>query len=116
MKLRTTLKTLAAGALAFGTLSASAATWPLDAICRNDIAPGKYHDNGPYDYDDYDMPLFSTPGGATVYYPTQANDYVAEIALAFQKAYLDGDLRWAPFIEEPPFDVWTYEEANIPNY
>ncbi|BFM09663.1 dienelactone hydrolase family protein [Halioxenophilus aromaticivorans] len=48
-------------------------------------------------------------------YPTQANDYVAELALAFQKAYLDGDLRWAPFIERPRFDVSEYEEEDIPN-
>lgn len=47
--------------------------------------------------------------------PTAANRFVAELALAFQKAYLDGDLRWAPFIERPPYDVATYREANIPN-
>jgi len=47
--------------------------------------------------------------------PTQANNYVAEMALAFEKAYLDGDMRWAPFIERPPFDVSEYREANIPN-
>ncbi|AJQ93984.1 dienelactone hydrolase family protein [Gynuella sunshinyii] len=45
---------------------------PADAICRYDLEPGKYSDKGPYRYDDYDMPFGSTPGGASVYYPTNA--------------------------------------------
>ena len=47
--------------------------------------------------------------------PTQANNYVAELALAFQKTFLEGDTRWARFIERPPRDVASYDSANIPN-
>lgn len=51
---------------------AFSADCPTNAICRYDEAPGKYSDNGPYRYSSYSMPLASTPGGATVYYPTNA--------------------------------------------
>lgn len=46
--------------------------------------------------------------------PTDANRYVGELALAFQKTYLDGDTRWAQFLDQPPLYVATFEKANIP--
>lgn len=74
---RKMMKTLlpALGILLSGAFAASAAqaqSCPSDAICRYEDTPGDYSDNGPYRYDSYSMPLFSTPGGATVYYPTTA--------------------------------------------
>lgn len=45
--------------------------------------------------------------------PTAANDHVAELALAFQKTFLDGDDRWEEFIEEPLFDLSTYRSENV---
>lgn len=47
----------------------------------------------------------STAGHFDWGYPTQANRYVAELALAFQKAYLDGDTRWIAYIDQPPVSV-----------
>lgn len=47
--------------------------------------------------------------------PTAANDYVAELALAFHKTFLDGDTRWAQFLDQPPRDVNKFESDNIPN-
>lgn len=54
----------------------------------------------------------STAGHFSWGYPTQANRYVAELALAFEKAYLDGDTRWIQFIDRPPFAVafWGAED------
>ncbi|MFD1217604.1 dienelactone hydrolase family protein [Microbulbifer celer] len=63
------------GVLLGGLLAATAVQaqgCPSDAICRDEYSPGNYSDNGPYDYDSYTMPYLSTPGGATVYYPTDA--------------------------------------------
>lgn len=48
--------------------------------------------------------------------PTDANDHVAELALAFQKTFLDGDSRWEQYIEEPLFDfLSTFRSRNINN-
>jgi pimeloyl-ACP methyl ester carboxylesterase len=47
--------------------------------------------------------------------PTQASPHVAELALAFEKTFLDGDLRWAEFIRRPNSNVATWQSANIPN-
>ena len=48
--------------------------------------------------------------------PTDANDHVAELALAFQKTFLDGDDRWEGFIEKPRFDyLSTFRSRNINN-
>lgn len=48
--------------------------------------------------------------------PTDANDHVAELALAFQKTFLDGDGRWEQYIEEPLFDLLsTFRSRNINN-
>ena len=48
--------------------------------------------------------------------PTDANRHVAELALAFQKTFLDGDDRWEGFIEEPRFDyLSTFRSRNINN-
>lgn len=41
--------------------------------------------------------------------PTSANRYVAHLALAFQKTYLDGDTRWKRYIARPPRDVSKWE-------
>ncbi len=45
--------------------------------------------------------------------PTQAGRPSAEISLAFQKAFLDGDTRWAKFIQKPS-NATKWETANIP--
>lgn len=46
--------------------------------------------------------------------PTAANRSVAGIALAFQKAFLDGDTRWVTYIKRPSSDVATWRTANLP--
>lgn len=46
--------------------------------------------------------------------PTQGGAASGEIALAFQKTFLDGDTRWAKFIKEPS-NASKWETANIPN-
>lgn len=56
----------------------------------------------------------ATAGHFTWGSPTQASDSVAELALAFQKTFLDGDLRWAQYIDRPSRNVATWESANIP--
>jgi hypothetical protein len=43
--------------------------------------------------------------------PTSAGNYVARIALAFQKTYLDGDTRWKSYIARP-IDASTWN-ANL---
>lgn len=45
--------------------------------------------------------------------PTQAGRPCAEIALAFQKTFLDGDTRWAKFIQKPS-NASKWQTANIP--
>ncbi|WP_290582808.1 dienelactone hydrolase family protein [Ketobacter sp.] len=45
--------------------------------------------------------------------PTAANRSVASLALAFHKAYLDGDTRWLQYITRPSSDVTTWRTANI---
>ena len=47
--------------------------------------------------------------------PTSANRDVAAIALAFQKAFLDGDSRWLSYIRRPSRDVSTWRTAYLPN-
>ena len=46
--------------------------------------------------------------------PTSASNNVAELALAFQKTFLEGDLRWAQYIDRPGSNVATWNSANIP--
>lgn len=63
------------GMLAFFaiTLEATAATTcPAGAICRYEEAPGSYSGNGPYTVRSYTLSRLQTPGGATVYYPSNA--------------------------------------------
>jgi hypothetical protein len=55
----------------------------------------------------------STAGHFSWGSPTQASPDVAILALAFQKAYLDGDMRWTQFIKRPGSRVGTYNQANI---
>jgi len=57
----------------------------------------------------------STAGHFVWYSPTAANSHVAELALAFQKTFLDGDTRWEQYIEEPLFDFSIFRSANINN-
>lgn len=47
--------------------------------------------------------------------PTAASDAAAKIALAFQKTFLEGDLRWAQYIQRPTWFVADWRTANIPN-
>lgn len=46
--------------------------------------------------------------------PTAANRYVAGIALAFHKTFLDGDTRWVSYIKRPSTDVATWNTAYLP--
>ncbi|MET0343736.1 MAG: hypothetical protein ABW252_22170 [Polyangiales bacterium] len=55
----------------------------------------------------------STAGHFSWGSPQQASNDVAVLALAFQKAYLDGDLRWTQFIKRPAARVGLYNQANI---
>lgn len=50
----------------------AATTCPSSAICRNEEAPGSYSGNGPYTVKKYTLSRIQTPGGATVYYPSNA--------------------------------------------
>jgi len=87
-----------AGLLAAMSPLSQAQTCPSDAICRDDLAPGKYTGDGPYDVDSYSMPLFSTPGGATVFYPEDAEPPYS--VLVFAPPYLTtqiGFRSWGPF-------------------
>lgn len=71
---------------------------PSDAICRYDESPGRYNGNGPYNVDDYDMPFGSTPGGASVYYPTNATPPYA--VLVFTPPLTGSQIMyraWGPF-------------------
>lgn len=56
----------------FAAVSQAATTCPSNAICRNEVAPGSYYNNGPYGYRSYTLSSLQTPGGATVYYPANA--------------------------------------------
>ena len=47
--------------------------------------------------------------------PTAAGSAVGELALAFQKTFLEGDTRWARYIKRPTGNVATWRSANIPN-
>lgn len=46
--------------------------------------------------------------------PTSANVNVAQIALAFQKTFLDGDTRWVSYIKRPIWNVSTWRTASLP--
>lgn len=50
----------------------AATTCPAGAICRYEEAPGSYSGNGPYTVRSYTLSRLQTPGGATVYYPSNA--------------------------------------------
>ncbi len=58
----------------------------------------------------------STAGHFSWGTPTQASDDVAIISLAFQKTFLDGDTRWAQFIQRPSRRVGTWRTENINNF
>jgi pimeloyl-ACP methyl ester carboxylesterase len=46
--------------------------------------------------------------------PTSAGRDVAELSLAFQKTFLEGDTRWAPFIQKPG-NASTWKTSSIDN-
>lgn len=46
--------------------------------------------------------------------PTDASNDVGKVALAFQKTFLEGDLRWAQYIKKPRYYVATWNTANLP--
>ncbi len=46
--------------------------------------------------------------------PTSASDDVAKIALAFQKTFLEGDIRWADYIRRPAWGASEWATANLP--
>ena len=83
---------------AITTAEVSAAECPSDAICRNDEAPGDYTRNGPYRVDDFNISRFEAAGGATVYYPTNAEPPFA--SLVFCPPYTGSQIMyrdWGPF-------------------
>lgn len=45
--------------------------------------------------------------------PTAASDHAAEIALAFQKTYLDGDIRWKQYIAKPRLNVSSWRTSDL---
>ncbi len=57
----------------------------------------------------------STAGHFSWTSPKAASSSVASIALAFQKTFLDGDTRWAKYIEKPGRSVSIWKTANIPD-
>ncbi|WP_317928613.1 hypothetical protein [Halioxenophilus sp. WMMB6] len=84
--------------MAFTSSVAFAQSCPSSAICRYETTPGNYSTSGPYDVDSYSMPLFSTPAGATVYYPTDAQPPYSLVV--FTPPYLttqSGFRDWGPF-------------------
>ncbi|WP_250463467.1 dienelactone hydrolase family protein [Microbulbifer litoralis] len=101
-------------AMTFSISPAQAQSCPSDAICRYEDTPGNYSDNGPYDYDSYTMPLFSTPGGATVYHPTDAAPPYSLIVFTppytgTQVMYRD----WGPFFASHGIVLVTMDSRTI---
>lgn len=79
------------------TIPAYAAGCPEGAICRDEV-PGSYNDNGPYRFDSYTLSSRQTPGGATVYYPT--NTPPPYSAMVFCPPYTGTQVMyrdWGPF-------------------
>lgn len=70
---------------------------PADAICRGE-SPGSYSGNGPYGYRSYTLSRLQTPGGATVYYPSNASPPFS--GLVFTPPYTGTQFMyraWGPF-------------------
>lgn len=70
---------------------------PSTAICRGE-APGSYSGNGPYGSRSYTLSRFQTPGGATVYYPSNAEPPYS--GLVFTPPYTGTQAMfraWGPF-------------------
>lgn len=47
-------------------------------------------------------------------YPTQAGRGVAALVLAFEKTFLDGDTRWAPYIQKPSALITKWRTSDLP--
>ncbi|RLT88027.1 MULTISPECIES: dienelactone hydrolase family protein [unclassified Ketobacter] len=70
---------------------------PATALCRSE-APGSYSGNGPYGYRSYSLSRLQTPGGATVYYPANAEPPYS--GLVFTPPYTGVQFMyaaWGPF-------------------
>ncbi|MCK7598593.1 hypothetical protein M0G74_15040 [Microbulbifer sp. CAU 1566] len=98
----------------FSGTTAQAQSCPSDAICRYEDTPGSYSDNGPFRYDSYSMPAFSTPGGATVYYPTDAAPPYS--LLVFTPPYTGTQIMyrdWGPFFASHGIVLVTMDSRTI---
>ncbi|QMV13854.1 RICIN domain-containing protein [Vibrio spartinae] len=47
-------------------------------------------------------------------YPTQSGRGVAALVLAFEKTFLDGDTRWAPYIQKPSAPMRKWRTSDLP--
>ncbi len=115
MKTKLPTKTLLAAALGLGiaamttTTQSMAADCPADAICRNDEAPGNYNRNGPYRVSNYKIADREAAGGATVYYPANAEPPFASLVFCppftgVQYMYSD----WGPL-----FFLYSHSKAPL---
>ncbi|MVF11587.1 hypothetical protein FT643_05455 [Ketobacter sp. MCCC 1A13808] len=120
MKAKLPNRTLLAAALGLGlaamttTFQVNAADCPADAICRNDEAPGNYTRNGPYRVADFNMSRFDAAGGATVYYPTNAEPPFA--SLVFCPPFIGSQYMyqaWGPFFASHGIVMVTMDSETI---
>ena len=111
----TGVKMLALGLVVGGAFAASAqaADCPAGAICRYDEQPGGYTGDGPYRVGNYSISTFQAAGGATVYYPVNAQPPFAALVFCppytgVQYMYRD----WGPFFAS--HGCWEdYENAIL---
>lgn len=85
---------------------------PSTAICRSE-APGSYSGNGPYGYRSYTLSRLQTPGGATVYYPANAQPPFA--GMVFTPPYTGVQAMyaaWGPFFASHGFVMVTMDSRT----
>lgn len=118
MKAKFAMNILAA-ALCLGTAVSATQTYAADcpngAICRDDISPGKYSRNGPYRVDDFNLTRRETSsGGATVYYPTNAEPPFS--TLVFCPPFIGSQFMyddWGPFFASHGIVLVTMDSTTI---
>ncbi|MBN1655505.1 MAG: hypothetical protein JXA30_17190 [Deltaproteobacteria bacterium] len=70
-----------------------------DCICREDDPPGLTPENGPYNFETFTYPRGSSHGGATVYYPTDADPPYAGLAMCPGFTATQSSIaNWGPFL------------------
>lgn len=60
------------------------------------------------------MYVVATAGHMSWGGPTSGTKHSGELALAFQKTFLDGDLRWAQYVKRPSSNVSKFQSDGIP--